>query len=152
MNDDSVRRLALPAVAFALAAAVTILGATSAGLWDPLELDRLEGPGAAEPPLGPTLVDAAQRGLGALHAAGRLPIALFGLLTAALTYALARLATDARGASYAVLLLVGTPILVLSTEFSEDKKARARSTGATGWITKPFDATKLGAAIRRVCP
>jgi len=46
----------------------------------------------------------------------------------------------------------GLPILVLSTEFSDDKKARARSAGATGWITKPFDATKLGAAIRRVCP
>ena len=46
----------------------------------------------------------------------------------------------------------GTPILVLSTEFSDEKKARARSAGATGWITKPFDAAKLGAAIRRVCP
>lgn len=46
----------------------------------------------------------------------------------------------------------GTPILVLSTEFSDDKKARARNAGATGWITKPFDADKLGAAIRRVCP
>ena len=46
----------------------------------------------------------------------------------------------------------GTPILVLSTEFSDDKKARARSAGATGWITKPFEAAKLGAAIRRVCP
>ena len=46
----------------------------------------------------------------------------------------------------------GTPILVLSTEFSEDKKTRARTAGATGWITKPFDASKLGAAIRRVCP
>lgn len=46
----------------------------------------------------------------------------------------------------------GTPILVLSTEFSDDKKARARTVGATGWITKPFDAVKLGAAIRRVCP
>ena len=44
------------------------------------------------------------------------------------------------------------PILVLSTEFSDDKKARAREAGATGWITKPFDATKLGTAIRRVCP
>lgn len=44
------------------------------------------------------------------------------------------------------------PILVLSTEFSEDKKARARAAGATGWITKPFDADKLAAAIRRVCP
>ncbi len=45
-----------------------------------------------------------------------------------------------------------TPILVLSTEFSDDKKARARNAGATAWLTKPFDAEKLGAAIRRVCP
>ena len=46
----------------------------------------------------------------------------------------------------------GTPILVLSTEFSDEKKQRARDAGATGWITKPFEAAKLGAAIRRVCP
>ncbi len=46
----------------------------------------------------------------------------------------------------------GTPILVLSTEFSDEKKTRAREAGATGWITKPFDADRLGAAIRRVCP
>lgn len=46
----------------------------------------------------------------------------------------------------------GTPILVLSTEFSDEKKARAREAGATGWISKPFDAEKLGTAIRRVCP
>ena len=46
----------------------------------------------------------------------------------------------------------GTPILVLSTEFAEDKKTRARSAGATGWITKPFDAERLASAIRRVCP
>eukprot|EP01037_Dinobryon_pediforme_P022710 gene22710-23947_t len=44
----------------------------------------------------------------------------------------------------------GTPILVLSTEFSDEKKMRARESGATGWITKPFEAAKLGAAIRRV--
>jgi two-component system chemotaxis response regulator CheY len=46
----------------------------------------------------------------------------------------------------------GVPVLVLSTEFSEEKKLRARVAGATGWITKPFDAAKLGMAIRRVCP
>ena len=46
----------------------------------------------------------------------------------------------------------GTPILVLSTEFSDDKKTRARTAGATGWITKPFEPVKLGAAIRKVCP
>jgi len=42
------------------------------------------------------------------------------------------------------------PILVLSTESSDDKKARARSAGATGWIVKPFDAEKLDLALRRV--
>lgn len=42
------------------------------------------------------------------------------------------------------------PILVLSTESSDDKKLRARSAGATGWIVKPFDAEKLTTALRRV--
>ena len=42
------------------------------------------------------------------------------------------------------------PILVLTTESSEEKKARARSAGATGWIVKPFAPDKLAAAVRRV--
>ena len=42
------------------------------------------------------------------------------------------------------------PILVLTTESSDEKKARARAAGATGWIVKPFDAEKLAAAVRRV--
>lgn len=42
------------------------------------------------------------------------------------------------------------PILVLTTESSEEKKARARAAGATGWIVKPFDTEKLVAAVRRV--
>ena len=42
------------------------------------------------------------------------------------------------------------PILVLTTESSEEKKLRARSAGATGWIVKPFDPEKLAAAVRRV--
>jgi two-component system chemotaxis response regulator CheY len=45
---------------------------------------------------------------------------------------------------------VHRPILVLSTESSDEKKARARIAGATGWIVKPFDAEKLAAAVRRV--
>lgn len=45
---------------------------------------------------------------------------------------------------------VHRPILVLSTESSDEKKARARAAGATGWIVKPFDAEKLAAAVRRV--
>jgi len=42
------------------------------------------------------------------------------------------------------------PILVLTTESSDEKKARARNAGATGWIVKPFDAEKLADAVRRV--
>lgn len=42
------------------------------------------------------------------------------------------------------------PILVLTTESSDEKKARAKNAGATGWIVKPFDAAKLTAALRRV--
>ncbi|MGB3929635.1 MAG: response regulator [Sphingobium sp.] len=42
------------------------------------------------------------------------------------------------------------PILVLSTESSDEKKARARQAGATGWIIKPFDAARLATAVRRV--
>ncbi|MEM5521784.1 response regulator [Sulfitobacter sp. AS59] len=42
------------------------------------------------------------------------------------------------------------PILVLSTENSAELKDRARSVGATGWIVKPFNDTRLVSAIRRV--
>ena len=42
------------------------------------------------------------------------------------------------------------PILVLTTESDAAKKARAKEAGATGWIVKPFEPTKLIAAIRRV--
>lgn len=40
------------------------------------------------------------------------------------------------------------PILVLSTESSEDKMARAREAGADGWIVKPFNPVQLESAIR----
>ena len=44
----------------------------------------------------------------------------------------------------------GVPILVLTTESDAEKKSRARMAGATGWIIKPFNPTKLVDAIRRV--
>ena len=43
-----------------------------------------------------------------------------------------------------------TPILVLTTESEPEVKDRARKAGATGWIVKPFNPTKLVDAIRRV--
>ena len=42
------------------------------------------------------------------------------------------------------------PILVLTTESTSEKKARARAAGATGWIVKPFDPEQLNNVIRRV--
>ena len=42
------------------------------------------------------------------------------------------------------------PILVLSTESGDHMKARARESGASGWIVKPFDEDKLLWAIERV--
>lgn len=43
-----------------------------------------------------------------------------------------------------------TPILVLTTEAAPELKVRARSAGATGWIVKPFDPTKLVKALQMV--
>jgi len=42
------------------------------------------------------------------------------------------------------------PMLVLTTEMDTEKKLRAKSAGANGWIVKPFDPINLVAAIRRV--
>jgi two-component system chemotaxis response regulator CheY len=42
------------------------------------------------------------------------------------------------------------PILVLTTETGADLKDRARRAGATGWIVKPFDDTRLIDTIHRV--
>jgi two-component system chemotaxis response regulator CheY len=45
---------------------------------------------------------------------------------------------------------LGIPILVLTTESSQEKKNIARRAGATGWIVKPFDSVKLVDVVRRV--
>ena len=42
------------------------------------------------------------------------------------------------------------PILVLSTESADELKSRARTAGATGWIVKPFDPSKLIRALNMV--
>ncbi|MFT7697447.1 MAG: two-component system chemotaxis response regulator CheY [Reinekea sp.] len=43
-----------------------------------------------------------------------------------------------------------TPIIVLTTEASDDMKARGKAAGATGWMVKPFDPQKLLDITRRV--
>lgn len=42
------------------------------------------------------------------------------------------------------------PILMLTTESSEEKKMEGKNAGATGWIVKPFNPEKLIATINKV--
>lgn len=42
------------------------------------------------------------------------------------------------------------PILILTTETSQDKRDQGRAAGGTGWIVKPFDPEKLINVIHRV--
>ena len=44
------------------------------------------------------------------------------------------------------------PILMLTTEADEKKKAEGRTAGATGWIVKPFSPDKLLQIVAKVCP
>jgi two-component system chemotaxis response regulator CheY len=44
----------------------------------------------------------------------------------------------------------GVPIIFLTTESDAAMKQEAKSAGATGWITKPFQQDQLVAAIRKV--
>ena len=43
-----------------------------------------------------------------------------------------------------------TPILMLTTESSSDKKMEGKAAGATGWIVKPFNPDQLLATIGKV--
>ena len=43
-----------------------------------------------------------------------------------------------------------TPVLLLTTESSMDKKMEGKRAGATGWIVKPFNPAQLLATLARV--
>jgi two-component system chemotaxis response regulator CheY len=43
-----------------------------------------------------------------------------------------------------------TPILMLTTESTADKKQEGKAAGATGWIVKPFNPEQLLATIKKV--
>jgi len=43
-----------------------------------------------------------------------------------------------------------TPILILTTESSDQMKQAGRAAGGTGWLVKPFDPNKLIEVIQKV--
>jgi two-component system, chemotaxis family, chemotaxis protein CheY len=43
-----------------------------------------------------------------------------------------------------------TPLLLLTTESSQEKKMEGKRAGATGWIVKPFNPEQLLATMARV--
>ncbi len=49
-------------------------------------------------------------------------------------------------------LMKFTPILMLTTESQESRKAEGKAAGATGWIVKPFHPEQLLKVIEKVLP
>lgn len=45
---------------------------------------------------------------------------------------------------------MGTPVIFLTTESDGEIKQQAKAAGATGWLTKPFDAENLTKIARKV--
>ena len=43
-----------------------------------------------------------------------------------------------------------TPLLMLTTESSADKKQQGKAAGATGWIVKPFNPEQLINTVKKV--
>ncbi len=44
-----------------------------------------------------------------------------------------------------------TPVIMLTTETQESKKAEGRAAGAKAWITKPFQPSMLVEAVAKLC-
>ena len=42
------------------------------------------------------------------------------------------------------------PVLMLTTESSDEMKSKGRAAGATGWLVKPFDPNRLTEVVRKV--
>lgn len=45
-----------------------------------------------------------------------------------------------------------TPIIMLTTESAEDKKAQGQAAGARAWMVKPFQPAQMLAAVNKLVP
>jgi len=45
-----------------------------------------------------------------------------------------------------------TPVLMLSTETQDGKKAEGKAAGVSAWLSKPFQPSRLLYAVQAICP
>lgn len=45
-----------------------------------------------------------------------------------------------------------TPVIMLTTEFTDKKKQEGQAAGAKAWIVKPFKPEQLLGAVQKLCP
>ena len=125
-SEEAVRRgsrlewlLALGAVLFV--AALVLSRLSSFGIWDPWELNSADearqvlagdSPGLEHPPLGTWLVASGFGAFGVREWAGRLPVAVSGVATVVLAFALVSFFAGRRAGIYAALI-AGTSALFL---------------------------------------
>ncbi len=50
----------------------------------------------------------------------------------------------------ALATYANVPILMLTTEFSDEMKAKGKAAGANGWLVKPFDPQRLTDVVKKV--
>lgn len=112
---------------------------TRYGIWDPWELEvadaaraQLEGAAAKSRSLGLWLVTTGFRTFGIHEWAGRLPLALCGLICALLSFQLARRYWDLRTASYAALMTATTPLVALNSRMMLGATADMAVSGGIG--------------------
>ncbi len=43
-----------------------------------------------------------------------------------------------------------TPVIILTTETSAEKRAEGKSAGATAWVVKPFDVARMLSAVNKL--
>jgi two-component system, chemotaxis family, chemotaxis protein CheY len=44
------------------------------------------------------------------------------------------------------------PVLMLTTEIQDSKKAEGKAAGVSGWLGKPFQPSRLLLAVKTLCP
>ncbi len=124
MQSEKRREWLLLGSASLVAIALVLLRLDASGVWDPWELDvaeaaRLgleEGFDATKgPPLPPRLLALGFSLFGVHGWAGRLPLALVGLLCLVATYHLVRRYRDERAGALAVLILATTPLMIFGS-------------------------------------